>query len=105
MGKLIATALSFAVLTGSLAVLAHEGDHEILGNVTAVHDKHLEIKTKDSKTVSITLDEKTKFLRGKATATAGGIKVGERVVVNVGSGKEPLVAKEVRLGPPGSPAK
>ena len=41
----------------------------------------LEVKATDGKAVTITLNEKTKILRGKTKATADDLKPGERVVV------------------------
>jgi hypothetical protein len=78
---------------------AHDGhDHKIMGVVSNVHENHLEVKAKDGKTSAITLNAKTKIVRGKSPLAVTDIKVGDRVVVNVGNGKEPLVAKEVQLG-------
>lgn len=63
-------------------VRAHGGHtHKVMGTVSAVHDKHLEVKTTDGKTVAIALDAKTVYQHGKAKADTKMLKVGERVVV------------------------
>lgn len=97
-------AIALATLVGSLA-LAHEGhEHKVMGTVSMLHENHLEVKAaKDGKTSTITLDEKTKILRGNAPASREDVKVGERVVVTYveekdEKGKAVLIAREVRLG-------
>jgi hypothetical protein len=74
-----------------------------MGTVTTFHENHLEVKATDGKTSTITLNEKTKILRGKAKLKADEIKPGERVVVTAmetkgKDGKTTMVATEVRLG-------
>jgi hypothetical protein len=97
-----------AALVAALAippyVQAHEGHaHKVMGTVTTLHENHLEVKATDGKSSTITLNEKTKILRGKANAKLDDIKPGERVVVTATEtkgkdGKATLVATEVRLG-------
>lgn len=91
-----------AAIVAALAIpayaRAHEGHaHKVMGTLAARHDNHLEIKTKEGKTVTVVLNEKTTFVRGKAKADGKTLNVGERVVVDV-EGKETLTAKTVRLG-------
>jgi hypothetical protein len=73
-----------------------------MGTVSMHHENHLEIKAADGETSTITLNEKTKMLRGKAKAAADDIKPGERVVVTATEttgkdGKTAMIATEVRL--------
>jgi hypothetical protein len=78
---------------------AHEGHaHKVMGTITMRHDNRLEVRTKDGKTVTITLNEKTSVVRGKQKADLDALKPGERVVVDVGNGKAPMTAREVKLG-------
>ena len=78
---------------------AHEGHaHKVMGTVTTRHENHLEVRTKDGKTVTITLTEKTSIVRGKQKLDLSALKEGERVVVDVGNGKAPMTAREVKLG-------
>ena len=96
-----------AVLFGALAipayVYAHEGhEHKVMGTVEMRHENHLEVKATDGKAVTITLNEKTKILRGKTKATADDIKPGQRVVVSATEtkgkdGKTVMLASEIRL--------
>ena len=60
----IVTALTLVL--GVAAAWAHEGHtHKVMGTVSMVHENHLMVQTKDGKTVTITLNEKTSILRGK----------------------------------------
>ena len=78
---------------------AHEGHaHKVMGTITMRHDNHLEVRTKDGKTVTITLNEKTSIVRGKQKLDLTALKEGERVVVDIGNGKAPVTAREVKLG-------
>lgn len=95
-------------LVAALAIpgsaLAHEGHaHKVMGTVSTLHENHLEVTTTDGKTSTITLNEKTKILRGKAKVKIDDIKPGERVVVTATEtkgkdGKATMIATEVRLG-------
>lgn len=98
-----------AALVAALAIpayaRAHEGHaHKVMGTVTARHENHLEIKTKDGKTVTIVLNEKTTYEHGKVKADDKMVKVGDRVVVEV-EGKETLTAKSVKMGTAATAAK
>jgi hypothetical protein len=85
-------------------VLAHEGHaHKVMGTVSTLHENHLEVKATDGKTSTITLNEKTTILRGKANVKVEDIKPGERVVVTATEtkgkdGKTTMIATEVRVG-------
>jgi hypothetical protein len=101
--KLIPILLVGLALTPAARALAHEGhEHKIMGIVSMVHENHLELKATDGKTSLITMDEKTRVVRGSAKVKADAIKAGDRVVVTAvqtkdKDGKAVMVAKEVRL--------
>ena len=86
----------FILVGASSVLLAHTGhDHKVMGVITMVDDSHLMVKAKDGKEHHIQLTRETKILRGKRKAAVSDLQVDMRVVVNVGAGEEPLVAKEV----------
>jgi hypothetical protein len=89
---LTATAL-FLLLTSGLA-LAHGGHAHVMGTVTAIAADHLEVKTKDGKTVTVPLAKTTLYSKGKQKATPADVHTGDRVVVHLGAGG---AAEEVRL--------
>lgn len=80
-------------------VFAHEGHgHKVMGTVSTLHDNALEIKATDGKTSTITLNGKTKILRGQALVKVNDIKPGEKVVVTAThtKGKDGKVARLLR---------
>lgn len=91
-------ALAAAAVPATL--FAHDGhDHKLLGTVTQVGADRLVVKaTKDGVLSTITLTAATKITRGKLKLGVADVKVGDRVVVNIGNGKAPLVAKAVQVG-------
>ena len=94
-----ALALLFAYVVTPF-VSAHEGhDHKIMGTLSAVHENSVDVKATDGKQSTITLNDKTKILRGTTAVTLAELKAGDRVVVTAtGGGKDPFVAKEIRVG-------
>ena len=79
--------------------LAHDGHiHTVMGTVTAVDQKHVEIKTPSGEVLSIALNEKTTFLRAKKKIDPAELKVGKRVVIGIGNGEDPLIAGEIQIG-------
>ena len=93
----LALALVAATFTPAFA---HEGhDHKITGTLTEVTADKVVVKAaKDGAVATVTLSGTTKITRGKSVLKAADLKVGDRVVVNVGSGKAPLTAKAIAVG-------
>jgi hypothetical protein len=97
--KWIVRGALFAILVLPAVARAHEGHvHKIMGTVTVRHDNQFEVKTTDGKTVTILMNGKTSVLRGKSKVDLTAVKPGERVVVDIGDGKEPVTAREIKLG-------
>lgn len=79
--------------------LAHDGHaHLIMGTVTARGDKDVKVKTPSGEVLTIAITEKTAVLRGKQKARVADVEVGRRVVVDIGNGEDPLIAREIRVG-------
>ena len=77
--------LAFAILLSLAPAFAFaHGKGHVKGTISAVGPDHLMVKGEDGKEVHIAITSKTKFSRGKATATAADAKVGSRVVVHFG---------------------
>jgi hypothetical protein len=93
----LALLLAFSVVP---FLSAHEGhDHKIMGTLAAVHDNSVDVKATDGKTTTITLNDKTKILHGTMAMKIADLKTGDRVVVTAtGGGKDPFVAKEIKIG-------
>ncbi len=90
---------AFALALGVGTAWAHDGHaHSVMGTVSLRHESHLEVTTADGKKVAITVNDATKVVRGKEKLTLDALAVGQRVVVDVGNGKTPLIARQVKLG-------
>lgn len=92
--RLLVVLGALVVLAAPAPLLAHGKGH-VMGTVSAVDATHIEVKTKDGKTVSVTLTDKTKYKRGETAAANGDVKPGMRVSVHLA---EDGSAGEVRLG-------
>ena len=103
MTRLVSILTLVLALAPAPRLLAHPGhEHKIMGTVSMVHQNHLEVKATDGKTSVITMDEKTRVLRGTAKMKADTIKPGDRVVGTAvetkdKDGKAIVLATEVRL--------
>jgi translation initiation factor IF-1 len=98
--KWIIAVVIVAALAVPVAIRAHEGHgHKVMGTVSAVHEEHLEVKTRDGKIVTIALDQKTVYRHGKAKAAMKMLKVGDRVVVEAteDARTKTMTAKSVQM--------
>lgn len=92
-------AVLVALLPLVAAVEAHDGHaHLIMGTVTARGDKDVKVKTPSGEVLTIAITDKTAVLRGKQKVKIAEVVVGRRVVVDIGNGEDPLIAREIRVG-------
>jgi hypothetical protein len=97
--SIAAVALSLFLLPPAVA-MGHEGHaHKVMGTVSAIAANAFEMKTPEGKVVTVTVNEKTKFARGKQKVAQADVKVGERVVVEVPSEKA-MIASAVTMAAP-----
>ncbi len=96
--------LSWIALVAAGPVSAHEGhQHKVMGTVVQVHvdpgkASHVEVKTTDGKTVVLSCDDKTQFVKGKAAAALRDVAAGMRVVATTKEEGKTIRAVEVQLG-------
>ena len=92
--------LAFAALTiGIRAAGAHDGHaHIVMGTVTAIDATHLGLKTPGGEVLSIAITGKTKVVKEKKKAAVRDVQIGRRVVVDIGNGEDPLIAREIQVG-------
>lgn len=96
--SLVAMAFMLCV---SASIDAHPGhDHKVMGTIKAIDGEHVLLESSNGHEVSFQVTKTTRLLRGKETGKAADLKVGMRVVVNVGEGEEPLRAKELQYTAP-----
>ncbi len=93
MRKAITYSCTVILLVLPALALAHGHGH-VMGTILTVHPDHLDVKTKDGKSVSVPLTKSTRYFRGSANATASDLKVGSRVVVHLAADGS---ATEIRL--------
>lgn len=88
-----------ALIALAAPAVAHDGHaHLVMGTVTARGDKDVKVKTPGGEVLTIAITDKTAVLRGKQKVTVAEVEVGRRVVVDIGNGEDPLVAREIRVG-------
>ena len=106
MKKVAHAVVVLSVVLLGRAAWAHEGeDHSahganrVMGTVTAVDraSKHIEVKEKEGGTVSVAVDDATKYLKGTAAAKLEDVAVGSRVVVQLSGQGQEKVATEVKM--------
>lgn len=96
--RLIVSVLAAAFVV-PLVAWAHDGHaHLIMGTVTARDDKHVEVKTPSGEVLSIAVNDKTTTVRNKRKIPFTEVAVGRRVVVDIGNGEDPLIAREIQVG-------
>lgn len=91
-----------ALVAAAGTVQAHEGhQHKVMGTVVQVHvDKvsHVEVKTTEGKTVVLSCDDKTQFVKAKDAAKLQDVVAGMRVVATTVEEGKTIRAVEVQLG-------
>ncbi len=95
------------VLAWAGPLSAHDGHaHIIMGTVTARGARDVKVKTPSGEVLAIAITDKTAVVNGKQKAKVADIQVGRRVVVDIGNGEDPLIAREIQLGvmAPAAPA-
>src|SRR5688500_11038780 len=99
MTRRIALVAALALILGAAAPWAHDGHvHTIMGTVTALDAKVIKVKTPSGEILSIAVTGKTSVLRAKRKVPIGDVQVGQRVVVDIGNGEDPLIARAIQVG-------
>ena len=92
--RFIATFL-LCLATGAV-VLAHGNNDHVRGTITEISAQAVTVRTTANATKTLTLSDKTVFLKSGRKAALADLKVGERVVVDVPKGTNQAV--EVQFG-------
>ena len=82
----------------SLMALAHGKEKHVMGTVTSISDTSLTVETTAKKSVTVEVNDKTKFQKSSAPATVKDLKVGDKVVIHADVSGDKLVANEVHFG-------
>lgn len=91
------------LLTLAGAVLAHEGEHHIMGKVTTIGENSITVETagKEPKKVTVWITSETKIQKDGSPATLKDLRIGERVVIHAKEKDKKLEASLVAFGKPG----
>ncbi|MFQ5720743.1 MAG: hypothetical protein ACE5IK_14485, partial [Acidobacteriota bacterium] len=102
MRRAIATTVFLVLGVVPGIIRAHEGhDHKVMGTVVSVAADRLEVEKKDGDTVSVALDEETRYRRGREVVGIADVKAGERVVVTIVEKAGKDTARDVMLASSG----
>jgi len=82
----------------SLMAVAHGKEKHVVGTVTSISDSSITVETKDKKSVTVDVNDKTKFEKSGSPAILKDLKVGDKVVVHADVWGDKLVANEVHFG-------
>jgi len=87
------------LVIGAGAAWAHDGHaHKIMGTVTARETKRVEVKTPGGEVLSIAITDQTTVTRNKRKVGIAEVQTGRRVVVDIGNGEDPLIARAIQVG-------
>jgi hypothetical protein len=86
------------LLVLSVMALAHGKEQHVMGKVASISDTSITVETKDKKSVTVEVSDKTKFENSGAPATLKDLKVGDKVVIHADASGDKLVANEVHFG-------
>jgi Cu/Ag efflux protein CusF len=87
--------------TFSLIAFAHGKEKHVMGTVTNISENSITVETTAKKSVTVELNDKTKFEKSGSAATLKDLKVGDKVVVHAAVSDNKLVANEVHFGAKG----
>jgi len=83
--------------------LAHEKGKHVMGVVMSISDTSITVETTAKKSVTVEVNDKTKFEKSSAPATLKDLKVGDKVVIHADVSGDKLVANEVHFGAKAKP--
>jgi hypothetical protein len=91
------------IVTASICLasplFAHEGHvHKIMGTVTEHGAAQLKVRTPSGEVLAIVVTDTTTITRGKQKVTKAALQDGIRVVIDIGNGEEPLIARDIQVG-------
>lgn len=95
----------FVLFVVSAPRLSAHDEFRIIGELTRVQDHQIDVTQKDSRTVSVAVNNETLFTRDKKKVDAKELKKGQSVVVDaLGDDLTDLTALEVRIVPAIAPS-
>jgi hypothetical protein len=98
--RLFALGILPALLLAVVPLAAHD-DYRVIGTITKIKGKQLDVKTKEGKTFSMKMNDYTTVKRDKEKAAVADLRLGLSVVVDArGDTEEDLTVSDIRIVPP-----
>ena len=91
-------AVATLLLAFSVMALAHGKEKHVMGTVTSISDSSITVETTAKKSITVDVNDKTKFEKSGSPATLKDLKVGDKVVVHADVSGAKLLANEVHFG-------
>jgi hypothetical protein len=88
-------ALVLAAPRAADAKAAHA--QKVAGTISSIQGNNVMVKEADGHTVTVMLDSKTQFTRGKAASERSALKVGEHIVAHGTKEKAGILATTVKI--------
>ena len=92
--------LAFALVSLPVVVTAHGTDQHVMGTVTAIDATHIEVKTSKGASVTVKVNDQTRFIPKAVKRSKGQPQVGDRVVIDVTRDGAAMTATEVQYSNP-----
>jgi cell division protein FtsL len=86
------------LFTLSLIAFAHGKERHVMGTVTSITDNSIAVETTAKQSVTVEVNDKTKFEKSGAAAAVKDLKVGDKVVIHADPSGGKLIASEVHFG-------
>ena len=98
--RLMVVIAASVLMLGVMSLSAHD-NFRVIGSVTRLQERSIDVKNKDLKTTTIRIDKQTEVTRDKKAVGVAELKVGQSVVVEAyGDSEADLLALEIRIVPP-----
>jgi hypothetical protein len=97
-GWTLAVTMLALVLAGPMTADAKSAHaQKVSGTVSSIQGNNVMVKAADGTTVTVMLDSKTHFTRGKAVSERSALKVGEHIVAHGTKEKGGIMAATVKI--------
>lgn len=90
-------AITTLLLAISVMGFAHGTEKHVMGKVTSISDNSITVETTSKQSVTVEVNDQTKFEKSGTAATLKDLKVGDKVVIHADPSGDKLIAHEVRF--------
>ena len=93
-----AVTVATLLLVLSVMAFAHGKEKHVMGKVSSISDNSITVETTAKQSVTVEVNDKTKFEKSDESAALKDLKVGDKVVIHADVSGDKLIASEVRFG-------